>query len=97
MIIFHFLFCFRKFNLKLPADKLRHIIFLINEQIILLYTPFEAIAKMETDPPQFSTKDEEIQYWMDLAQQWYQRFVLNIFIKLILIHSSLRFYAMNNN
>lgn len=29
---------------------------------------------MEIDsPPQFETKDDEIQYWMDLAQQMYQR------------------------
>ncbi|XP_043682096.1 nuclear distribution protein nudE-like 1-B isoform X1 [Vespula pensylvanica] len=28
---------------------------------------------METDPPQFLSKDDEIQYWMDLAHQMHQR------------------------
>lgn len=28
---------------------------------------------MEIDPPQFSSKDDEIQYWMDLAHQMHQR------------------------
>lgn len=30
---------------------------------------------MEIDPPEFLSKDDEIQYWMELAHQMHQRFV----------------------
>jgi len=33
----------------------------------------KAGAMMDTDPPEFLSKDDEIQYWMDLANQLLQR------------------------
>lgn len=30
---------------------------------------------MELDTPEFTSKDDEIQYWMEVAQQMYQRLV----------------------
>lgn len=38
---------------------------------------------MELDTPQFTSKDDEIQYWMELAQQMFQRLLFLATLRVI--------------